>query len=125
MVRGAHLNGLDVTCHWRVLNKIPNPIAEPTNEDASLRPPTERDAPIIAKYGYEEQFGRAPFLGTTEPITYGNNSPVRKSKGKKLFPTRMQRPMVDIVEREQGGPNKSFFEEAWTGRIQSSCGSVQ
>ena len=31
VVRGAHLNGLDVTCHWRFLNKIPIPIAEPTN----------------------------------------------------------------------------------------------
>ena len=30
--------------------------------------------------------------------------------------TRMQRPMVDIVEREQGGPNKSFLKKHGLGK---------
>ena len=65
VVRGAHLNGVDVTDHWRLLTKNPTPIDKPINEDTSLRPPTERDAPINPKYGYDELFDRAPFLGTT------------------------------------------------------------
>ena len=70
MVRGAHINGVDVTAHWRLLAKNPTPVKESTNGDSSLLPPTERDAPIKPKYGYDEQFYRAPFLGTTESIAY-------------------------------------------------------
>ena len=65
VVRGDHLNGVDVTAHWHLLTKNPTPIDEPINEDASLRPPTERDTPINPNYGYDKQFYRAPFLGTT------------------------------------------------------------
>ena len=36
---------------------------------------------------------------------------MRKRKGKKLSPTQMQRPMVDIVKKYQGGPNKSFLKK--------------
>ena len=65
MVRGAHLNGVDVTAHWRLLAKNPTPIDKPTNEDASLSPPTEIDAPINPNYGYDKQFYRDQFLGIT------------------------------------------------------------
>ena len=60
VVRGAHLNDVDVTAHWRLLNKNPTPINKLTNKDASLRPPTERDAPINPKCGYDDQFDRSP-----------------------------------------------------------------
>ena len=53
-IRGAHLNGVDVTSHWRLFTKNPTPTNKPTKEDASLRPPTEIDAPINPKYGYDE-----------------------------------------------------------------------
>ena len=111
VVRGAHLNGVDVTAHWRPLTKNTTPIKKPTNKDASLRPPKERDAPINPKYGYDEQFYRAPFLGTTKSIAYSINPPVRKMKGKKLSLTRMQRPTVEIIEKEEGGPNKHFLRK--------------
>ena len=107
----ARLNGEYVTAHWRLLTKNQTPIDEPTNEDAILRPPTERDAPINPKYGYGEQFDRAPFLGTAESIAYSMNSLVRKSKGKKLSPTRMQQPTVEIVKREERGPNKHLLRK--------------
>ena len=111
VVRGAHLNGVYVTAHWHLLTKNPTPIDKPTNKDASLRPPKERDVPINPKYGYDEQFYRAPFLGTTKSIAYSINPPVRKRKGKNLSPTRMQRTTVEIVSREEGGPNKHFLRK--------------
>ena len=111
MVRGAHLNGVDVTAHWHLLTKNPTPINKPTNKDDSLRPPTERDVPINPKYGYDEQFDWAPFLDTNESIAYSINSTVRKRKRNKLPPTLMQRPTVDIVEREEGGPNKHLLRK--------------
>ena len=52
--RGANLNGVYVTAHWRLLTKNPTPINKPTNEDTSLLPPTERDVTINPKYGYDE-----------------------------------------------------------------------
>ena len=82
--RGANLNGVYVTAHWRLLTKNQTPIDEPTNEDAILRPPTERDAPINPKYGYDKKFDWAPFFGTTESIAYSINCPVRKRKENKL-----------------------------------------
>ena len=111
MVRGAHLNGVDVTAHWSLLTKNPTPIDVPINEDASLCPPTETDTPINPKYGYGEQFYRAPFLGTAESIAYSINSLVRKSKGKQLSLKQMQWPNVEIVEREERGPNKHLLRK--------------
>jgi hypothetical protein len=64
--RHESMNGLDVTAVWIPLTKNPIPITEPTNEDADLHPPTERDAPVNPKYEFIERFDRIPFSGTTK-----------------------------------------------------------
>jgi len=44
--REPGMGGLDVTARWSLLKHDPTPIAEPINADGTLRPPTERDAPV-------------------------------------------------------------------------------
>ena len=63
--RDSSMNNMDVTAYWELLTPLLIPVPEPVNADDSLRPPTERDAPITPKFRYGEQFQRKPFLGTT------------------------------------------------------------
>ena len=64
--RHESMNGLDVTARWELLTCNEHPVPEPENEDLTHRPPTERDAMINPKYGFQETFVRVKFTGTTE-----------------------------------------------------------
>ena len=50
--REENMNGLNMTARWELLPQNPIPIPELANQDATLCPPSERDAPITLKYGY-------------------------------------------------------------------------
>ena len=84
--RDASMNGLPMSARWELLMPNPVPVTEPTNADASLRPPTERDAPVTKKFGYDELFDRIPFTGTNEKIMYTNNSDRMRKRGTSLSP---------------------------------------
>jgi hypothetical protein len=108
--RHESMNGLDVTEEWIPLTKNPIPIAEPTNEDANLRPPTERDAPVNAKYEFMERFDRLSFSGTTKNMKYidgAKTSPCKKAIHK-FTPQRMFR--NEPQPRKMGGPNEKFLK---------------
>jgi len=62
------MNHLDVTAFWEVLTPNPVSVPLPENEDTTLRPPTEREAPITEKYEYDEEGSRALFTGMTAKI---------------------------------------------------------
>ena len=63
--------GLDVKAKWELLTRCDNPVPEPKNADANLRPPTERNATLNPKYGFTETFNRIQFTaGTTEKMRY-------------------------------------------------------
>ena len=66
--RHACMNNLGVTAFWEVMKPNARPVPEPKNIDPDFCPPTERDTPITAKYGYVEQFEKAHFRGTTTKI---------------------------------------------------------
>ena len=108
--RDASMNGLP---RWEFFMPNPVPVTEPTNADASLRPPTERDAPVTKKFGYDELFDRIPLTGTTEKITYMNNSPRRQKRGTNLTPENHSRAgaRVEVKPRVMGGPNKDFLKK--------------
>ena len=54
--RHESMNGLDVTARWELLMRNEHPVPELENEDLTHRPPTERDATINPKYGFQETF---------------------------------------------------------------------
>mmetsp|Transcript_34165 Transcript_34165/g.71915 ORF Transcript_34165/g.71915 Transcript_34165/m.71915 type:complete len:264 (+) Transcript_34165:647-1438(+) len=112
VARDASMNGLPVSAYWELLQPNPEPIAPPVNSDAGLRPPTERDAPVTNKYGYDQTFDRFPFTGTDEKTPYKNNLPKKRSKraARKLSPTRMQKTFVPKPS-VYGGPNKDFLKK--------------
>jgi hypothetical protein len=64
--RHESMAGLDVTAKWELLTRCNNPVPEPENADANLRPPTERNAALNPKYGFVETFDCILFTGTTE-----------------------------------------------------------
>ena len=113
--RDAGMTGLDVTAEWVLLEPDPIPIAEPANKDGTLRPPTERDAPVNPKYRYNETFEHQSFLGTTEDMSYmaSYNLPYRKKgqRRRKLSPTRQHQPAHG--ERVMGGGECILPKEAW------------
>ena len=114
--RPGCMNGLDITACWVPLTRNTFPIPEPLNEDANLRPPTERDAPINPKYGFDEKFERQPFEGTMYKLSYQRNCRER-SRTRKLSPTRKQRPhynpdpLPKAEPRVEGGPNEDFLKK--------------
>ena len=63
------MNELEITAHWVPLTRNSFPIPYPVNEDAKLRPPTEIDATINTKYGFDKKLERHPFEGTMEKLT--------------------------------------------------------
>ena len=102
--------GLDVTAYWELLTPNPTPITEPINEDLSLRPPTEMDAPVNPKYGYDEKFDRIPFTGTTKHMTYMSaKSPRKRKKGRGFTPARNQK--HNPQPRVRGGANSNFLDK--------------
>ena len=113
--RPGCMNGLDITACWVPLTRNAFPIPEPLNEDANLRPPTERDAPINPKYGFDEKFERRPFEGTMEKLSYRRNC--RERSARKLSPTRKRRqhynsdPLPKSEPRVEGGPNGDFIKK--------------
>ena len=68
--RHESIAGLDVTAKWELLTWCDNPVPEPENADANLRPPTERNAALNPKYGFVEMFTCIPFTGTTKKMQY-------------------------------------------------------
>ena len=109
VARHESMNGLDVTAEWIPLTKNPIPVMEPNNEDAGLRPPTERDAPINPKFEFNEEFTRIPFSGTTKNMGYINSkrSP-RKSSQRHILASRHREPPPE--PRKCGGPSHSFLK---------------
>ncbi len=112
--RHESMTGLDVTANWVELTINNDPVPEPSNDDTTLQPPTERDTHTNPKYGFKEQFTRQPVLGTTENMHYIFNSPKRKKK-RKLSPTRKSNPSsksnnAESNERIRGGPNGKFLK---------------
>jgi hypothetical protein len=107
------MTGLDVTAEWVLLDPDPIPVPEPQNDDDTLRPPTERDAPVNPKYKYKETFEHHPFLGTTEDMTYmaSYRSPMKKKgqKKRKLSPTKQN--STNHAERVMGGPSAAFLKK--------------
>ncbi len=93
--RPESMNGLDVTATWVLLNPNPMPIPNPDNPDSNLRPPTERDGSLNPKYGYDEQFDRLPFEGTTKNMTYifESRKKLKKSAGQKKLSERSLSPV--------------------------------
>ncbi len=112
------MNGLNVTARWVLLQPNPTPIPNPTNPDAHLRPPTEKDGEVNPKYKYNEQFHRNPFEGTTTKMKYIYNTPKQKKKSsgrkknsrKSLSPTNNAR-NVKTSQRERGGPYSDFLKK--------------
>jgi hypothetical protein len=48
--------GLDMTAKWELITRCADPVPEPENTDANLRPPTEMNGPVNPKYGFVETF---------------------------------------------------------------------
>ena len=114
--RHESMTGLDVTARWVLLEPDPTPIPEPTNDDGTLRPPTERDAPVNKKYGYREKFSRTPFQGTTADMTYIAKG--RRSQTRKRYSRKRKRSFTSQVgtdksseagKRIMGGPSSAFL----------------
>eukprot|EP00956_Cyclotella_meneghiniana_P025071 scaffold51490_cov40-Cyclotella_meneghiniana.AAC.2 len=108
VVREAFMNNLDVTAKWKDLTLKPDPVPMPENSDASLRPPTEQDAPITAKYDFVETFDRIPFTGDTKDMGYINKRSPRKNRHK-FLPSRNLR--QGIAGRVRGGPSAAFLRK--------------
>ena len=108
--REPGMGGLDVTARWLLLNHNPTPIAEPTNADGTLRPPTERDAPVNPKYRYDDQFVRDSFTGKTHKMKYMHES-ARKRRKPGQAPSRKETPVPRTKHRVRGGPNSSFLKK--------------
>jgi hypothetical protein len=98
--RPDFMTGLDVTAKWELLTHCESPVPEPTNDDETLRPPTEMNANPNPKYGFVETFDRIPFTGTTEKMLYccsfsgqSVNRSRRDRKKRKRFTSRHSRPV--------------------------------
>jgi hypothetical protein len=68
--RPDFMTGLDVTAKWELLTCCESPVPEPTNDDKTLRSPTEMNADPNPKYGFVEMFDCVPFTGTTKKMMY-------------------------------------------------------
>ena len=107
------MNGLDITARWVPLTRDSFTIPDPVNEDANLRPPTERDVPINYRYSFDEKFERRPFEGSMDKLSY-RRIPWKK-RGKNLLPTRRMwphnnpDPLPKAEPRVEGGPNQEFL----------------
>jgi hypothetical protein len=62
--------GLDVTAKWELLTWCDEPVPEPNNVDADLRPSIEMNAAMNPKYSFVKTLDRIPFTGTMEKILY-------------------------------------------------------
>jgi len=108
--RHESMNGLDVTARWDLLTRKEYPVPEPENEDPSHCPPTERDATINPKYGFQETFVQVKFTVTTEKMLYiwPNGRVVNRKKTarkRKCSPTRQCRPTMPVGPRVLGRPS--------------------
>ncbi len=115
VTRHKSMNCLDVTATWVALTIEDTPVPEPSNDNASLQPPTERDAQTYPKYGFKEQFEQQPFLGTTKNMNYICTATSKRNKKRKLSPTQKSNPSSasnDSVSMEliRGGPNGKFLK---------------
>ena len=104
------MNGLDVMARWELLTRNEHPVPEPENKDLTHRPPTERDAMINPKYGFQETFVRVKFTGTTEKMLYvrpkGRSVNRKKTaKKRKRSPSWECRPTMPVGPRVLGRPS--------------------
>ena len=111
--RDASMGGLPFSAHWELLDPNPIPIPEPENEDTTLRPPSERDAPINPKYGYDETFDRRPFTGTNAKLPLKSNSLKKRGKKGSLSSAADRRAGARVIPgaRVDGGPNKDHLKK--------------
>ena len=112
--RHESMNDLDVTARWELLTRNEHPVPEPENEDLTHRPPTERDATINPKHGFQETFVRVKFTGTTKKMLYvrpnGRLVNRRKTaKKRKRSPSWHCRPTMPLGPRVLGGPSTTFL----------------
>ena len=108
----AGMGGLNTTARWHLLTPNPTPFPNHVNVDASLRPPTERDAPVNPRYGYDERFVRTLFAGTMEKMVYTNiKYPWKRKKGKGYNPSHNKRSVPEPKHRVKGGPNSDFLRK--------------
>ena len=91
------MNHLDVTAFWEVLTPNLVSVPLPENEDTTLRPPTEREAPITEKYEYDKEWSQAPFAGTATKI------PGQKL-GRWIKLTRRKQPLTGADWRDDPKP---------------------
>ena len=114
--RPDYMAGLDVTAKWELLTRCESPVPEPTNDDGTLRPPTEMNAVPNPKYGFIETFDRIPFTGTTEKMLYRRpcGRSIQKSRKdrrkRKRSEPRHSRPPPQVEPRKLGGPNAVFLK---------------
>jgi hypothetical protein len=93
--------GLDVTAKWELLTRCESPVPEPTNDDETLRLPTEMNADPNPKYGFVETFDRIPFTGTTKKMLYSHpcgrsvNRSREDGRKRKRSNTRHSRPVPE------------------------------
>ena len=100
----AGMGGINATARCHLLTPNTNPIPEPVNVDASLRPPEERGAPVNPIYGYDERFVQTHFSGTTEKMAYMNGKPPRKRNTWKGYtPSRNKRSVPEPNIQVKGG----------------------
>ena len=76
------ISGLSLGPRWVLLDPDLVPVEEPTNVDDTLRPPTEREGRINAKFKYSHHFERAPFTGTDAKLPQKPDAPQPKSARK-------------------------------------------
>ena len=106
-----HMGSLPPGASWRLLTPLANAVAEPSNVDPSLKPPTNLDGPVNPKYSYSDKFERAPFTGTDAKLPRkedkqdASNVTTKKQGPKRLSPTRKGKPTRIPEPRTKGGPN--------------------
>ena len=114
--RPDFMAGLDVTAKWELLTRCESPVPEPTNDDETLRPPTEMNANPNPKYGFVETFDHIPFTGTTVKMLYccsfgrSVNRSRKDGRKRRRSKTHHSSPIPKVQPRKLGGPNSDFLK---------------
>ena len=99
---------------WDLLVPDPEPVPEPVNPDATLRPPTEREGDLSRKYRYNDRFERAPFTGTdaklVQPASKAAPVSARKKNKGSFSPPDKNKPKRIPQPRVKGGPSTKHLQ---------------
>ncbi len=71
--RHEPMNRLDVMVKWELLTPEDLTVMEPQNEDSTIKPPTEHNAPRNPKNGFQETFKYMKFTGSYAKTSYIRN----------------------------------------------------